>query len=86
MRGVNVDCGFETVIGRQLNYHKVALVQGCVCVCVHVHMRDACMQSASVCVCVCACTCVCDKMDPDMESHHTKRDNQIMIKTKQMVT
>lgn len=33
------------------------------------------------------CMHVCDKMDPDMESdHRKKRDNQIMIKTKQMVT
>lgn len=43
--------------------------------------------------CVCARVCVCaqarKKIDPDAESHHTggeKRDNQIMIKTKQMVT
>ena len=32
MRGVNVDCGFEAVIERQLNYSKVVL-RMCVCVC-----------------------------------------------------
>lgn len=51
-----------------------------------------CACAARVCVCVRArvcvfmCVCVCNEMDPDMESHHTKRDNQIMIKTKQMAT
>ena len=58
MRGVNVDCGFEAVIERQLNYSKVVL-RMCVCVygwgCVHVHVRDACMH----CVCVRACMHAC---------------------------
>ena len=68
-----MDCGFEAVIERQLNYSKVVFVCVCVCVC-------ACGGMWRVCV------HVCNKMGLDMESHHTKRDNQIMIKTKQMVT
>lgn len=46
---------------------------------VHAHVRRG----------VCACTVRArrvTKMGLDMESRHTKRDNQIMIKTKQMVT
>ncbi len=34
-----------------------------------------CARSVSVYACVQAC----NEMDLDMESHHTKRDNQIMI-------
>lgn len=46
-------------------------------------------QLFQTCVCVCVCAQAWKKIDPDAESHHTwgkKRDNQIMIKTKQMVT
>lgn len=75
-----MDCGFETVIERQLNYFKVVLHM-CVCAC-RLHVGDVCMYSVRVCVCAHGC----NKMGLDIKSHHTKRDNQIMIKTKQMVT
>lgn len=60
---------------RRLNYAEVA--PRCACV----RARERCVR-----VCVRARRCACNEMDPDMESHHTKRDNQIMIKTKQMAT
>lgn len=39
-----------------------------------------------VCARTRAFTVCATETGPDMESHHTERDNQIMIKTKQMVT
>ena len=67
---MNVDHGFETVIERQLNYSKVVMRM---CVGVHMYMYSTCVY-------------VCNKMGLDIQSHRTKRDNQIMIKIKQMVT
>lgn len=49
-------------------------------------LRCACVRAREERVRVHARECACNEMDPDMESHHTKRDNQIMIKTKQMAT